>query len=329
MPKYTDADLLPVLDHVRAMAAPRGRVFRRPHLVEWGVPPDTVVPMLRRGYWVRLHHGVYADTRDVDSDASGADRHRLLLAASICALVEPAYAFGPSAALLHGIAMPRGLLSDIHLVRSRGAEGRSLTRRITASDHLPGAVMRTCPLDEADLTSVDGIPSVGPELAAVSTATLCSADWAVAVLDSAAWEAPGRIGTMEAHAQSLQHLAGIGTVRACIDLVRPGAQTPLESLSRVRLVRAGLPEPALQVSFSDHRGLIGRVDMFFPDLGVIGEADGRLKYLTGDDLIAEKVREDRLRALHPVVRWDWEAIWSDPKEIAAQIRRASQRRRAG
>ena len=142
----------------------------------------------------------------------------------------------------------------------------------------------------------------------------CSPDWAVAVLDSAAWEAADRIDEMRRHAARLQHLAGIGNVRAALSLVRTGAQTPLESLSRLRLVRCGLPEPRLQVPFWDEEGLIGIVDMYFEELGVIGEADGMLKYRTGDDLIREKRREDRLRRRKPVVRWGWERIWTDPAE---------------
>ena len=84
-----------------------------------------------------------------------------------------------------------------------------------------------------------------------------------------------------------------------------------------------------EVPFFDDDGLIGYVDMFFDSLGVIGEADGLIKYSTGEDLIAEKRREDRLRRLHPVVRWDWQRIWSDPKSVAGQIRDASTWRRAG
>ena len=106
---------------------------------------------------------------------------------------------------------------------------------------------------------------------------------------------------MAEYANGLQHLAGIGEVRAAVPWVRSGAQTPLESLSRVRLMRCGLPEPRLQVPFYDDEGLIGIVDMYWDELGVIGEADGLLKYRTGADLIAEKYREDRLRRKKPVV----------------------------
>lgn len=322
MPKHPDPALHAVRDHVRASAVGRGRVFRRSDLIEWGIPADTVVPMLRRGWWQRLHHGVYVDARDIDPDPLSVSRHLLTVAASIRALPEPAYAFGVSASILHGHPVPRDLPRSVQLLRDLGREGRSLSRRITARDRLESVRIRTHRIDPADVTVVDGIPTVVPALAAVSTAVDCTPDWAVAVMDGAAWEAPERIADMRRHADALQHLAGIGTVRAVIEQVRSGAQTPLETHSRLRLMRCGLAEPRLQVPYRDEDGLIGYVDMDFDDLGVIGEADGLLKYRTGADLIAEKRREDRLRRHRPVVRWDWERIWHDPQSVARDLRRA-------
>jgi hypothetical protein len=325
MPKYLDSELLPLRDDVRHRATPLGRVFRRSDLVAWGHPGDTVVPMTRRGWWVRLHHGVYADSRDVGRDPSDRSQHALLCAAGIRALREPAFAFGPSAASLHGLALPRGLLDTVHLVRPLGHDGRSLSRRVTATDHVPPAIVRTQQLTPADVMRVNGVPVVVPALAAVSAAVTTHPDWMVAVMDSAAWGAPECLPLIAEYARGLQHLAGIGDVRAVVPLVRSGAQTPLESLSRVRLMRCGLPEPRLQVPFYDDEGLIGFVDMYWEELGVIGEADGMLKYRTGMDLIEEKRREDRLRRRKPVVRWDWTQMWNEPQVIAQWVRAAARR----
>jgi hypothetical protein len=319
MTKYLDAELQPLRDDVRTRAVALGRVFRRSDLIAWGLPGDTVVPMTRRNWWVRLHHGVYADSRDVGTDPADRAQHELLCAAGIRALREPAFAFGPSATSLHGHALPAGLLGAVQLVRPLGHDGRALSRRITATDHVPPAIVRTQPLTTADVTVVRGIPTVVPALAAVSSAVSARRDWMVAIMDSAAWGNPESIALMEGYAHGLQHLAGIGDVRAALPLVRSGAQTPLESLSRVRLMRCGLPEPRLQVPFYDAEGLIGIVDMYWEELGVIGEADGLLKYRTGADLIAEKRREDRLRRQRPVVRWDWSLMWNSPRTITEWV----------
>ena len=90
-----------------------------------------------------------------------------------------------------------------------------------------------------------------------------------------------------------------------------------ESRSRALIHVLGLPAPVLQHTFRDSEGFIARTDFFWPEHGVIGEFDGDAKYLddgllgamsTREAVLAEKKREDRLRALgYKVVRWDWKA----------------------
>jgi predicted transcriptional regulator of viral defense system len=90
-----------------------------------------------------------------------------------------------------------------------------------------------------------------------------------------------------------------------------------ESMSRALIHVLGLPAPVLQHTFYDNEGFTARTDFFWPEHGVIGEFDGDAKYLddsllggrsTREAILAEKKREDRLRALgYTVVRWDWKA----------------------
>lgn len=100
-------------------------------------------------------------------------------------------------------------------------------------------------------------------------------------------------------------------------LADPRSESPLESLSRVRMFQLGLPMPELQVKFYDGSGFIGRVDFFWRQLGIIGEADGRLKFRVAEGLRGNeaeeavwraKRRDDRLLR-HPEVRkvghWAW------------------------
>ncbi|MGN6325181.1 hypothetical protein [Pseudolysinimonas sp.] len=100
------------------------------------------------------------------------------------------------------------------------------------------------------------------------------------------------------------------------------AESVGESLSRLAIHRVGLAAPVLQARFDDDRGLVGFADFWWPDSGVIGEFDGLGKYrrdLAGrgrppeEIVIAEKRREDRMRALGPrVVRWGWATARSVP-----------------
>lgn len=95
------------------------------------------------------------------------------------------------------------------------------------------------------------------------------------------------------------------------------SESPLESLSRVRMFQLGLPMPELQVTFYNGSGFIGRVDFFWPELGIIGEADGRIKFHVAEGLDGDEAEEAVWRAnlrdnqltRHPAVRrlghWTW------------------------
>ncbi len=142
----------------------------------------------------------------------------------------------------------------------------------------------------------------------------------MALFDSALWDGRATVAELEAAVERWRHLGGSRELLEALALARPGAQTVLETLSRLALMAEGLPEPELQVEFRDDEGLIGRVDMWWPGLGVIGEADGLLKYGSGADVVREKAREDRLRALgFIVVRWTWREIMTSPGIVARRL----------
>lgn len=317
------------LDDIRAqvltLALAHGRVFRREHLRAWGIDPEVVNVMTRRHMWERLRHGVYVDAAVLDSTRQDVNaRHLLDCAASICALERPTYAVATTAAVVHGLPFDRRQLSGVDLVREPSTDVRSLHRRIRSADQLPDVRLRTHRLEAQAATVRSGIPTVCRNIAAVTCAAQADAEWALATLDAAAWKAPEAIRDLAEVMADWPALRGIGVVRSVLPLVRPGAQTPLESLSRYRLMKAGLPEPELQFPLHDSAGLIGYADMAWIGLGVIGEADGLLKYDTREVHIKEKIREDRIRALgFIVVRWTWNDIMRDSRSVASRIHSAS------
>lgn len=68
---------------------------------------------------------------------------------------------------------------------------------------------------------------------------------------------------------------GAAAARRIIHLVRDGADSPRESLLRLALTRAGLPDPELNIVIHDNRGReIGHFDMVWPRWRVIVEYDG-------------------------------------------------------
>lgn len=302
-------------------------VWRRRDLIEFGIPDSLQSAMVRRDALVRLRHGVYALPEIVHTD-DAAVRHRTDLAAAIAAAVEPTWGFALSGALVNGLPLPFPAPDRVYLLRRGAMDLRALTEpsrhRLTIP---PTSVTGSTQIRDVDATVVGGVPVVSRPLAAVSAAAgLTSTRWRVALFDAVLWDGATDVESLLALAERWRHLGNLDAVRRAISLARPGAQTPLETLSRLALCEQGLPMPELQVPFYDSAGLIGYVDMWWPRLKVIGEADGALKYATKDDLMAEKVREDRLRALgFIVVRWTWEEIMTNPAAVAERILRAARR----
>ena len=100
---------------------------------------------------------------------------------------------------------------------------------------------------------------------------------------------------------------GIRRARAAVDLVDGRAESPLESVSRLRLDALDVPPPNLQPELIRLDGLwLGRLDFYWDEYGVAGEVDGRLKYAEadGDALWKEKLRQEQLEEAGViVVRW--------------------------
>jgi hypothetical protein len=126
-------------------------------------------------------------------------------------------------------------------------------------------------------------------------------------------------------------------VATAISFADKRADNPGESWSRVVLMQQGVPATSLQVPVHDEQGLVGYADFGWP--GVLGEFDGKGKYgLATNDaddgpldsekvkrvLWKEKVREDRLRVGHEVVRWGTAELYA-PVRLAARVRAAQSR----
>jgi hypothetical protein len=155
----------------------------------------------------------------------------------------------------------------------------------------------------------------------------------VAMMDRAlAEKAEGAPGLGSARIDEAELVAEFATIdsprgrarcRLAIELADGASGSPGESLSRVGMHLLALPAPRLQQPFYDAQGLIGKTDFWWPEFNLIGEFDGLGKYrredlLDGqspaDAVIAEKKREDRLRACGPrVVRWGWDVARSLPR----------------
>lgn len=293
------------------------------------VPRALIRNLLARKRIHRIRHGAYVEQTVWDqAQDDPALMRRLIVSAAMAALREPAFAYGQVAAELHGLPLEGAGPKVLEIVRPQGKDLRSATTRVQTRNRLEDVKILGRSLDDEPVTLIYGVPTIGLSSAAITAAAQFRREYAVGVFDAALRRG---VTVAELTDATPRWMAAKGVVAASrlVDLARPGAESVLESISRVRLMDRGLPEPVLQQDFVDARGLIGRADMWWPELNVVGEADGFAKYDDIGDLRAEKIREDRLRSLGlVVVRWTWDEIWSSPRDVVARIERASRRHAA-
>jgi hypothetical protein len=217
-----------------------------------------------------------------------------------------------SAAAIHGLPMVGAWPSTVHTIVGPTAGGRSRNR----------VVKHSLRLDDADVVEVDGFFVTSVARTVVDVAALASPLVAVTMADRALHvDRRGRNLPMTTKAdlfdvweRSLPARAHART-KEVIEFSTELADSPLESVSRVNMRVIGCPRPLLQSRFSDYRGLIGETDFNWPSFGLIGEADGDIKYLdelyrggrTAEQVLRdERIRENRLRALKlEMTRWEW------------------------
>jgi hypothetical protein len=97
---------------------------------------------------------------------------------------------------------------------------------------------------------------------------------------------------------------GAPAARRALDLSDGRAESPLETLGRLRLVGEGMPPDELQVEIRVGARLVAVVDAWYDATAVAVEFDGRIKYTdpwrgrtAAEVAWEEKRREDELRSL--------------------------------
>jgi hypothetical protein len=250
-----------------------------------------------------LGRGVVGPCLDADIAAHHAQRLALLRAArrsaARCprtvlshfpaAIAQGIPTFGPLEApcltVPSGTALRR--LTDAHLHRA-GLAPQEIVR-------LDSEVL-TCPARTVmDIAREHGVPAGVVAADYVLHEGLCSrADLAAAYELCATW--PGR-----------------RSARSTLLSADGAAESPLESLSRLKIATAGLPPPQLQAEICDLDGCyITRSDFLWDEYGVVGEADGALKYAADDGATVARERgtQAKLETLGLlIVRWGWRDVF--------------------
>jgi hypothetical protein len=278
-----------------------------------GADPRVFRRAAQRGELVRLSRGAYvrtADWAEMDDVSKYISR---VIATALSSRTQPTVSHA-SAAVLWGLPRLGPLPQFVHVLSSPSTGTRN-----------EGGVRRHSTVSESiGIDEVEGVALTGFARTVIEYSHTVPLANAVIALDWALQPStPARPKPAATREQLRQMIEDLSIVRGKRELLRalafadPRSGSPGESLSRVNMALAGLPAPDLQAEFSDAQGRIGFVDFWWPGANLIGEFDGAAKYVRdeftngrqpGDVVLAEKVREDRLRATvrRPrVSRWGW------------------------
>lgn len=280
---------------LRDVARRQWGVFTAADVRRAGLEPTDVQSALRRGEWDRLRQGVYVE-RGVLRDAAQRGptaRHRLDCAAVLlCLGGRPALSHA-SAARLSGLLVPSTIGDDVVSLTEEGqwrrGRGYAVMRaRLPAHDVLVDTPFR----------------ATGPARTLVDCAREWSLEDAVIAMDAALHSEVLTDGELRTAVLQQTHWNGIGAAARAAGLANGRAESPLETLGRLRILGSGLPMPELQMDLHGPRGFLARVDGWYEDAAVAVEFDGRVKYddpfhgrTAAQVLWEEKRREDEIRDL--------------------------------
>ncbi len=288
-----------------------------------GFSPGELAKMSKAGELVHLRRGAYAEPGPMKLTPELA--HRQLLRATVPLCSPDAVVSHTSAAVLHNLPVWPDRLDRVHLTRDRAGGGR--TRRYVQ--------VHGSPLPLTDIVSVDEFRVTSLARTVVDLGCMLPLHQAVAAGDAALLKID-RSEVVEALGQHVGR-TGIGKARRAVALLDPRSESAGESYSRVVFHLGGLPAPEPQIHLlSDNGRFVGRADFGWEKLRTLGEFDGKAKYgkllrkpgqTMEDVLLAEKIREERLRELGwQVVRWIWADLYR-PEPLLERLRAAFERGR--
>lgn len=278
---------------LKVIAAAQGGIVMRNQARQAGYAPDEINFLLRRGEWVSLRRGAYAERAQVD--AMSTEQHHLARIHAVArSLRTPAVVSHVSAALLHGLPTWGLDLTEVHISR----------QNLHASRHEAGVHHHRGDLTGSEIVTVDGVEVTCLARTVLDTARMASFEAAVVVADAAFARDP----LAQSHAldrlNTMRDWPGARQAGSVVEFADGRSESVGESRCRVCFREAGLPRPVLQHEvFTPNGRLIGRADFGFLEFGTLGEFDGKSKYLRGlgpgdtpgDVVWREKKREDRLR----------------------------------
>jgi very-short-patch-repair endonuclease len=285
-----------------------------------GLGPYDLRALCAAGVLVHVARGAYADGA-LMAVADAEEAHRLRTTAIVLSRHGSLAASHQSAVVLHRLPVLRAELEPVRTVHT-ASTGRTKVQNAFTVHRCPGADA---------LGTVHGVPTVIPAVAVLGTAVLAGVRSGVMAADAALHTGLTTVHELEEWVRRLRHVPGVSRARYVVRHADVSAESPGESLLRLVLVELNHIFIAQHVLIRPGGGE-ARVDFYLPELGVVVEFDGMVKYADSDGasaLAAEKMREDDLRSLgHGVARIVWADLFQ-PLRVERKIQAAARTVRAG
>ena len=309
-----------------AVAARNGGPFTRSEALSCGYTPKAIEHRLRNGRWRRLRPGIYAEHHVIGACKDPPQRHALHVAAAVLAQGSGDTAGSHhSAAFIYGFALLRKPKPEVTVTRTPRGRGRAARA---------GVHVHPAALPAEHVRKEDGVALTSPARTVIDLARALTYEESVVLADSALRQGHTSRHALDDVLRYCRTWPGISRASRAVRFADPHAESALESLARLLFATYGLPPPQTQVILGDDWEAIARVDFYWPEYGIVGEADGMLKYDNRPHALrAEKLRQERLaEAGYEVVRFTWDDVVYRPRQTVERIRAAFARgaaKRAG
>ncbi|MBZ5739306.1 type IV toxin-antitoxin system AbiEi family antitoxin domain-containing protein [Nocardioides mangrovi] len=301
---------------VLELITPDGLLLRR-DAVEGGYDDNYLARQVKSGFIVRIRQGAYA-LASVWDIADARKRQWLLSMAAMLQYDDQVALSHDSAAVVwdgpdHGLD-----LSAAHLTHFDGS-GRRSAKLV----HHEGGIL----LD--DISRRRGHWITSPGRTVLDVASIRGLETGVVVGDDFVHRGLATVEEMRILAERMDCWPNTLALRLVLDLIDGRSESVGETLVRLLCRNMRLPRPELQWEVRDRRGrLLGRVDFAWPQHQLLGEFDGKAKYLRlrrpGETIeqtvLREKKREDDIREASGcrMIRFTWPDIFR-PERTADRL----------
>lgn len=263
--------------------------------------------------WRLRHNEIVRLSRDTYLPRWAQGDLRARIAAVLLTAPEEAVVSHATAAALWDIAIPT-VPEDlrIHLTVATGSAVRDRADRC----------IHRIPFTDQDVTLRDGVRVTTPERTWRDLAAALQPAALLAVSDQCL---NGRCTADDLSRQLMQRPSGRGAARAraVLPVADPRAESPMESVLRWLVHKAGLPAPVLQFVVRDaDGGFLGRADLAWPRHKVIVEFDGD-GHRDRRVFVSDLRRQNKLvMAGWVILRFGSADVVGSPDRVVAEIRAA-------